>query len=363
VSAPAGAASPARADTIGIVGAGGFGTGLAIALARAGRPVALYTRTPAVAAALRDTRRCPRLPDVEVPASVQIVTDARALAAAARFLVLAVISEDAGARLAELGGALDGNHVVVHAIGGLAAPPPVVPDRSSARAGAGTTDRPAASEQLGPGAARVTELIEQLTPALRVGVLAGPALPLDLAHGQFASMVLGSTFAEVASEGRRLFNLPPGLRLYTSTDVVGVELASALAGAFTIALGIADGLAIGPGPRAVLVTRAIAEASRLVVAQGGQARTVAGLAGLGNLLVRAGSQDPDHQLGLAIARGATPSPDRFTEGARAALSMVRVAAHRKLHTPVLAGVAAVLTGKAVAADAARLAADSVAAEE
>ena len=67
--------------------------------------------------------------------------------------------------------------------------------------------------------------------------------------------LLGSTFAEVASEGRRLFTLPPGLRVYTTTDVVGVELASALAGAYTVALGLADGVGMGPGPRAVLVTR------------------------------------------------------------------------------------------------------------
>ncbi|HVV82777.1 MAG TPA: 2-dehydropantoate 2-reductase N-terminal domain-containing protein [Kofleriaceae bacterium] len=325
----------ARADTVGIVGAGGFGTGLAIALARAGRPVALYTRTPEVAEAIRTTRRCPRLSEVQVPASVQLVTDVAALAAAARFLVIAVTSTDVGGRLAELGGALDGNHLVVHAIGGLAAPEDT----------------------------RVTELIERLTPALRVGVLAGPALPLDLAHGQFASMVLGSTFAEVLAEGRRLFNLPPGLRLYTSTDVVGVELSSALAGAYTVALGLADGLHIGPGPRAVLVTRAIAEASRLVAAQGGQARTMSGLAGLGNLLVRAGTQDPDHQLGLALARGEPVDRGRMTEGARAALSAMRVAARRGIHTPVLTGVAAVLTGKASVADAPRLVADTVAAEE
>ena len=324
-----------RADTVGIVGAGGFGTGLAIALARAGRPVVLYTRTPGVAAAIRDTRRCPRLDDAVVPAAVQVVTDVRALAAAARFVVVAVTSTDVGGRLAELGEALDGNHLVVHAIGGLAA----------------------------PGDQRVSELIEKLTPALRIGVLAGPALPLDLAHGHFASMVLGSTFTEVASEGRRLFNLPPGLRLYTSTDVVGVELASALAGAYTVALGLADGIQIGPGPRAVLVTRIIAEASRLVAALGGQARTVSGLAGLGNLLVRAGARDPDHQLGLALAGGAAPALRRHTEGARAALAMVRVASRRKVHTPVLAGIAAVLVGKATVADATRLAADNVATEE
>lgn len=327
--------SAARADTVGIVGAGGFGTGLAIALARAGRPVVLYTKTAAVAEAIRSTRRCPRLSEVQVPPTVQIVTDVDALARAARFLVVAVTSTDVGHRLAELGAALDGNHVVVHAIGGLAAPEDT----------------------------RVTELIEKLTPALRVGVLAGPALPLDLAHGQFASMVLGSTFAEVANEGRRLFNLPPGLRLYTTTDVVGVELASALAGAYTVALGVVDGMAIGPGPRAVLVTRAVAEASRIVAAQGGQAKTVAGLAGLGNLLVRAGTQDPDHQLGLALARGPVGAPDKQSEGARAARSMVRMAARRGVHTPVLAGIAALLEGKASVQDAVKLAADSVAAEE
>jgi glycerol-3-phosphate dehydrogenase (NAD(P)+) len=325
----------ARADTVGIVGAGGFGTGLAIALARAGRPVALYTRTPAVADAIRQTRRCPRLADAEVPAAVQVVTDVGALAAAARFLVVAVTSTDVTGRLAELGAALDGNHIVVHAIGALAV----------------------------PGDVRVTELIEKLTPALRIGVLAGPALPLDLARGQFASMVLGSTFAEVAHEGRRLFNLPPGLRLYTSTDVAGVEQASALAGAYTVALGLADGISIGPGPRAVLITRIIAEAARLVAAVGGQARTMSGLAGLGNLLVRAGSDDPDHQLGLSLARGAAPAPQRYTEGARAALAMFRVASRRGVHAPVLAGVAAVLVGKATIADAAKLAADNVAAEE
>lgn len=356
-------AAPARADTVGIVGAGGFGTGLAIALARAGRPVVLYTRTPEVAEAIRSTRRCPRLSEVQVPSTVQVVTDVAALAAAARFLVIAVTSTDVGLRLAELGGALDGNHLVVHAIGGLADPPVQDLHRPGRQAADGPVDRPGrlALDRAEPS--RVTELIEKLTPALRVGVLAGPALPLDLAHGQFASMVLGSSFAEVGHEGRRLFNLPPGLRVYTTADVAGVELSSALAGAYTVALGIADGMAIGPGPRAVLVTRVVAEASRLVVAQGGQAKTFAGLAGLGNLLVRAGTQDPDHQLGLALARGLAPSAARFTEGARAAQAAFRVATRRGMHAPVLAGVAAILAGKVSVADAMHGAADSVAAEE
>src|SRR4029078_4300687 len=100
-------------------------------------------------------------------------------------------------------------------------------------------------------------------------------------------MFVASSFEERVSERPRLLNAPPMLRLYRSKDLAGVELASALSGAYTVALGVCDGLGMGPAPRAVLITRAIAEASRLGQAVGGEARTFAGLAGLGNLLVRA----------------------------------------------------------------------------
>ncbi|HVK72618.1 MAG TPA: NAD(P)-binding domain-containing protein [Kofleriaceae bacterium] len=324
-----------RADVVGIVGAGTFGTSLAIALARAGREVVIYTKTASVAEAIRTTRRCPRLPGPELPASVAVVTDARALAAAARYVVFAVSSTDAPARLAELGGVIDGSHLVVHAIGAL------VGDDE-----------------------RVSVLIERATPALRVGVVAGPARPRDLAGGEFGSMVVASRFDEVVRETRRLLNVPPVLRVYGSHDVVGVELASALAGAYTVALGLADGISIGPGPRAVLITRAVAEASRLGEASGGQSKTFAGLAGLGNVLVRSGEEgDPDYELGRALARGEAIGPERFSEGARAALAGVRLARRKDVRMPLLAGLAAVLSGKMSIRDAARLAADTVAAEE
>ncbi len=324
-----------KGDTVGIVGAGSFGTALAVALARAGRAVVLYSRTPAVAQAIATTRRCPRLPDVVVPEAVRVVESPRELAAAARFLVIAVTSTDVGPRLIELGAVVDGSHLIVHAVGALAAPDDV----------------------------RVSELIERATPVLRAGVLAGPALPGDLAAGRFASMVVASAFDEVTAEARRLLNLPPALRLYGSRDVVGVELASALAGAYTAALGLADGAKVGVGPRAVLVTRAVAEAARLLESAGGQARTFAGLAGLGNLLVRgASADDPDYAFGQALARGEAATT-RPTEGARAAVTALRLAERKRVRMPLLAGLAGVVAGKVSVADAARLAADTVAAEE
>lgn len=330
-----------RDDTVGIVGAGRFGTALASVLARAGRPVVLWSRDAEVVRAIQTERRCPRLPEAPLPPPLEATTDPEQLAAGARFIVLAVASTDIHDRAREVGEVVDGSHLLVHAIGAFSSAPGQ------------------------PDDARCSEVIAEATPALRIGVLAGPALPADLVGGQFASMVVASRFDEVVAEGRRLLNAPPALRVYGSHDVVGVELASALSGAYTIALGLADALGVGPGPRAVLITRALAEASRLGAAAGAEPRTFSGLAGLGNVLVRApaagASPSSEYALGRALLDGA-PEGDP-SEGARAAVAGVRLARRLGVRMPLLEGLAAVLTGAVSARDAARLAADTVAAEE
>ncbi len=324
----------ARSDAVGIVGAGKFGTALASVLARAGRHVILWSRDAAVVDAIARTRHCPRLPAAVLPPPLEPTTDVRRLANEARFLVLAVTSSDVRERARDLGNHLDGSHIVVHAIGALAA----------------------------PNNERVSEVMLQGLPTLKVGALAGPALPDDLAEGKFASMVVASAFAEVIAETRRFINAPPALRVYGSKDLAGVELASALAGAYTVALGLCDGLGMGDGPRAVLVTRAVAEASRLGVAAGAEARTFAGLSGLGNLLVRASERSADYALGKKLAEGKRPDGER-AEGARAAIAGNELAVSLRVRMPVLAGIAGILSGKIDSRDAAALIGDSVAAEE
>ncbi len=325
-----------RGDTVGIIGAGKFGTALGSVLARSGRRVILWSRDTAVVKAIQTTRSSPRLPHAPLPAPLEATADPRRLAAEARFLVLAVASTDVRDRARELGDVLDGSHIVVHAIGALAA----------------------------PSNERVSEVMAQGLPTLKLGVLAGPALPQDLVEGQYASMVIASAFDEVVVEGRRLLNVPPALRVYSSKDLIGVELASALSGAYTVALGLSDGLGMGAGPRAVLITRAVAEASRLGVAAGAEARTFAGLSGLGNLLVRASSdRSGDYLLGRRLADGVVTADAARTEGARAALAGVQLAASLRIRMPVLQGVAAVLSGKLEPKDAAQMAGDTVAAEE
>ncbi|NVB78604.1 MAG: NAD(P)H-dependent glycerol-3-phosphate dehydrogenase [Kofleriaceae bacterium] len=324
-----------RADTVGIVGAGAFGTALGSVLARAGRRVVLWSRDAGVVDSIQTQRRCPRLPEAPLPEPLEATTDPRKLANEARFLVMAVSSADVRDRARELGAYLDGSHIVVHAIGALAAPNNV----------------------------RVSEVMAEGLPTLKIGVLAGPALPHDLAAGEYSSVVVASTFDEVCAEARRLLNAPPALRLYSSHDLAGVELASALSTAYTVALGLCDGLNMGPGPRAVLITRAVAEASRLGTAAGAEARTFAGLAGLGNLLVRATDRSPDYQLGRRIADGVVSADGERTEGARAALAGAALAKQLRVRMPVLTGVAAVLAGKAELREAAHLIGDSVAVEE
>jgi glycerol-3-phosphate dehydrogenase (NAD(P)+) len=327
-----------RGNTIGIVGAGAFGTALGSVLARAGRRVVLLSRDPAIVEAIKTTRRCPRMPSAPLPEPLEATTDARYLAGAARFVILAVTSTNVRDRARELGDVLDGSHIAVHAVGALSA---------------------SANE-------RVSQVLELGLPTLKIGAIAGPALPDDLVGGHSSSMVVASAFDEVVSEGRRLLNAPPILRVYGSKDLIGVELASALSGAYTVALGLSDGLGVGPVPRAVLITRAVAEASRLGVAAGAEARTFAGLAGLGNLLVRStGDRSDDYQLGrkLAAAPAAALAEGARTEGARAALAGIDLAGKLKVRMPVLQGVAAVLAGRLAPKEVVNLIGDTVAESE
>ncbi len=330
-------------DELGIAGAGGFGTALAARVGRAGHPVLIWSTSPEVADEInREHTNRGRLPQVTLPDQVRATSDPAELAARARLVVLAVRSTQARERARALGEVVDGRHLLVHAIGALA----------------------------GPDDARLSEVLEAETPVRRIGALAGPALPADLVAGSFAAMVCASPFDEVTREARRLLNLPPAIRLYTSRDLAGVELAATLSGAYTVAFGMADSMEIGAGPRAVLVTRVVAEAQRLVAAMGGEARTFIGLAGLGNLLVRtspgSGDRAQGYQFGRSLARtgaGAGGGEARVPDSVRAAGAAVRLARRLGQRAPVLEAVARVVDGKLSATAAAAALSDTVALEE
>jgi glycerol-3-phosphate dehydrogenase (NAD(P)+) len=212
-----------------------------------------------------------------------------------------------------------GAHAIIHAIGALV--------------------------QHGTGMVRMSELLRLHTPVRRLGVLVGPALARDLAERRPAALVVASPYAEVVVAAQKALSTPPTLRVYGSKDLVGAEIASALAGAFTLGLGMADTLAFGPGPRALLITRAMAEGARLLVAAGGHARTMAGLAGLGNVLARsspgAAEHSDDYQLGARLVKAG--AGQGTSEGLRTLPSLLGLADGLGVRMPILRA----LSGSAV----------------
>lgn len=150
---------------------------------------------------------------------------------------------------------------------------------------------------------RLSEVVAQECAALRVGTLAGPVLPSEVRRRSPGAAVIASPYDEVGELGGRAFRSPL-CRVYTSHDLAGTELAEALVEVLAVALGVAHGLGLGVGAQALLVARGIVEGARLARREGGDVRTFAGLAGVGDLVACAGSQDhPGQRIGLALARG------------------------------------------------------------
>lgn len=296
---------------VAVVGAGRFGTALASVMAHNQRQVFLYSEDADAVREMRTEQRARVMPGLRLPPTLTPTGDLAEIAHSARLLVLCVPSPQVERVARALGAFLSGRHVVVHAIGGWA------------------------------GEARVSELLRRETCVKRIGALAGPALAMDLAEGKPCALVAASPFAEVVAEARASLGASDKLRIYGGRDLVGVELAGGLSGALSVAIGLADGMAVGAGPRAVLVTRGVAEAARLGRHAGALEKTFYGLAGLGNVLVRSSSasreRSDDYQLGVALGRGETPSY-RETAGTRAALEAVRLAGRHGVRTPILDAV-------------------------
>jgi glycerol-3-phosphate dehydrogenase (NAD(P)+) len=305
-----------------VLGAGSWGTALAVHLARAGARVALCARSAAVVSAIERDRRHPTyLTDVELPAGLTATTSAREAVAATGLLIVAVPSEFLGAALGGLG----------------AVRVPVV----SATKGFDPVRH-----------VRMSEIIAERLPGARVAALSGPTFAREVALGRPTAAVVASTDDALALDiqariGAREF------RLYTNHDIVGVEVGGAVKNVIAIATGIADGLGLGENARAALVTRGLAEMTRLAAALGGDPATLAGLAGLGDLVLTAtGTLSRNRALGVALARGETAqsvaaSTKMVAEGVPTVRSALALARRHGVSLPICTEVGAVLfEGKA-----------------
>jgi glycerol-3-phosphate dehydrogenase (NAD(P)+) len=324
-------------EAVGIVGSGAFATALGHVIATRGAPVRLWSEDAALAAEINERHTHEkRFPGVTLAPSLRAESELAAVTRGSRLVVLAVASPRVPEVVSALGAVMDPRHLLVHAIG---------------------------ATELPGGSSTVGDLLLRETGVKRVGVLGGPALAHDLIEKRPCAVVCASHFDEVVSKAKSMLEVPGILRVYGSRDLRGVELAAALAGAFTVAVGLADGLEAGPGPRALLIVRAVAEGIRLSTAAGARERTFGGLAGLGNLLVRGASErSDDYRLGIEIARGKERTR-RETEGSRAAIAAQKTARRLGVRTPIIDAVCAVATGSATVAQAAAKLGDSAADEE
>ncbi len=311
---------------IGVLGAGSFGTALAVHLAGAGRHrVRLWGRSAELARQMREERANPKyLPDVEFPPELEPTADTAELADC-DFLLIAAPSHGFREVLRQF--------LRLHRDG---APLPLV----SATKGIET-------ETL----ARMSQVAFEEGMAadreVRFAVLSGPTFAAELARNVPSAAVIASEDAGFATEARECL-ATPFLRLYSSPDVVGVELGSAAKNVIAIAAGTLSGIGLGHNTLAALITRGLHEITRLGIAYGGQPRTFAGLAGLGDLVLTCtGGLSRNRRIGLDLAAGRsvaeiTGETHLVAEGVRNSIAVSRLAAQRGVEMPITEQMVAVL---------------------
>lgn len=298
---------------IGILGAGAFGTALAVALARKGDPVTLWARDADHVAAMAATRRNDkRLPGVTLPDNIAISAGLDTVFAA-ETLLLAMPMQQMGAFLETHADALRGKALVSCAKG---------IDLATG---------------LGP-----TALIARDCPGATSAILTGPSFAADIARGLPTALTLACPDAQRGAALQRALSTPV-LRLYLSSDTAGAELGGALKNVIAIAAGVTIGAGLGDSARAALVTRGFAEMTRLAVALGARAETLAGLSGLGDLVLTCTSpQSRNFRYGQALGAGTDFDPTTTVEGAATARAATALAARLGVDMPITAMVAALV---------------------
>jgi glycerol-3-phosphate dehydrogenase (NAD(P)+) len=265
---------------IAVIGAGAWGTGLAIALGRKGsHRVRLWAHEKDVCDSITHTRVNQRfLPSQRIPDSVTAVNDLASALDRARIVVSVMPSQHCRALFERIRPHLASPTMIVSATKGL--------EENSLL--------------------RMTEVIDQVlrsNNSPRVGALSGPSFALEVARGDPTAITIASRDTDLARGVQEEFS-DPSFRVYTNTDVIGVELGGSLKNVVAIAAGICAGLDLGHNSTAALITRGLAEMTRLVVACGGRAETMAGLAGLGDLVLTCtGGLSRNRSVGVELGKG------------------------------------------------------------
>ena len=307
--------------TVAVLGAGAFGTALAVTLAQNG-PVTLWARDTAHVAEMQASRRNDRrLPMAVLPENVSVTAEIE-VATQAPVLLLAMPMQQMGGFLTAHAARLAGKTLVACSKG---------IDLTTGR---------------GP-----TELIAAACPDATAAVLTGPSFAADLACGLPTALTLACA-SECEALQARLST--PTLRLYRSTDPLGAELGGALKNVIAIAAGVVIGAGLGDSARAALMTRGFAEMSRLALRLGARAETLAGLSGFGDLVLTCTSaQSRNFRFGQALGAGEAFDPTTTVEGVATAKAVSVLAQKRGVEMPIATMVAALSEHRITVSDAAQ----------
>jgi glycerol-3-phosphate dehydrogenase (NAD(P)+) len=307
-------------DLLAVLGAGSWGTALAAHLTRSGHPVRLWARDPRLAHEIGSRRVNPDyLPGVRLPDGIVATADLKSAVADAAIVFVVIPSEFCRALYREVASRLPPAALVVSATKGL--------ELDSLR--------------------RMTEVAAEEAPGHPLAAVSGPSFALEVARGQPTTVVVASADHATAQRVQRVVS-DRTFRAYSSDDVVGVELAGALKNVIAIAAGVVDGLGYGHNTVAALVTRGLAEITRLAVAKGARADTLSGLAGLGDLVLTCtGGLSRNRQIGRALGAGrslaeAIASTHMVAEGVRTTLAACALAERAGIEMPIARQMKAVL---------------------
>lgn len=307
------------------MGAGSWGTTFAQILCDAGTPTVLWARDPGIAGAVSATRENPRyLPGITLPEPLRATTDPSAALSEAELVVLAVPAQTLRASLAVWGPLLPPGALLVSLMKGI---------------------------ELGTCARMSQVIVEVLDlPASRVAVVSGPNLAREIAERQFAATVVACADEEGA-QALQIACHTPYFRPYWNTDVVGCELGGTVKNIIAVAVGIAVALGLGDNTKATLITRGLAEMSRLGEAMGADPRTFAGLAGMGDLVATCSSplsrnRTFGHHLGQGMTTAqALAATGQTAEGVTSHAPVLELARKHGAEMPITEVVAAVIADK------------------
>ncbi|MDP6436267.1 MAG: NAD(P)H-dependent glycerol-3-phosphate dehydrogenase [Gammaproteobacteria bacterium] len=301
------------ASDIGVIGAGSWGTALAIQLSRAGQSPALWGREPEVIDSLINTRcNSVFLPDIIVPEAVQITADLNELVQSHRDLLICVPSH------------------VFRPILEVARPHM----RDDARVAWATKGFEVSTGKLPHDVAE-----ETLGTSVPLAVLSGPTFAREVGQGLPTAMTVASTDSKFAEDLAASLSAE-SFRTYTSSDVIGVEVGGAVKNVLAIATGMSDGLGFGANTRVALITRGLAELTRLGVALGGSPDTFMGLSGMGDLILTCtDDQSRNRRMGLGLAAGKSVEEmaqeiGQVVEGVKAAAAVHKVAGELGVEMPI-----------------------------